>query len=303
MKRSLETDVCNIFDTQIAASFLGFGEQCSLASLLQKICGVFSTKQFSMSDWSRRPLTHEQIKYALDDVLYLPSVYEILKNRLEEQGRSGWYRSEAAFLEAPETYEISHEDVFRRVRSTSRVKKSRLCILWNLVKWRENKAMDINRPRNYIATDFILNKIAGMAPVSVEDINHVRGLPGGFSKKYGEEIIEVVSKAPDKQPYDFPQNHMQKPGLSVQARQDILRIFAKQKAHELNVAANVLLPKFIIKLLASGKFKTVEQISSEPGMDGWRGDILGKELLSLLTGDTSLALDKDPSKGVSFQSN
>lgn len=280
----------NVFDTQIAAAFLGYGEQMSLANLVKTVCKAKAPKQYSMSDWSARPLSPDQVLYALDDVRYLPEMYSRLRTQLERRGRMQWFLDESGSLSDPETYSVSPEDQFRKTRSADKVKPQHHPLLWMLVKWREELARSMNRPRQFVAQDSLLCRIAILSPASVGDLSVLRGLPGGFMEKYGDEIVRIGAECRAAPPDDTPVVEPSDQDWGRSARKDILRIFLKKKSAEFKISPSVLLPKDTFELLLDNPPKSLEDLQGRTGIPGWRKDALGSELVDLFNGRLGLML-------------
>ena len=287
--------VKNLFDSQIAAAFLGHGEQISLVNLVHTVCGVKARKKYSMSDWSTRPLGEGQLEYALDDVRHLVEVYDVLSADLEKKKRTHWFQGESESLLDPATYAISRERLFSKARSAGKAKKSNFPLLWMLVNWRENTARDMNRPRFYVARDHLLCRLAVLAPKEPETIRSLRGLPGGFVDKYGEAVIEQVKKCRENPPKDVPRLLLPRHDWGYAARKDILRIFLKMKSKSLDLAPALLLPKESFESILEDPPKSLEQFMTRKDLTGWRKEALGSELVDLLTGKLALALKKGTS--------
>lgn len=300
LRRYLSCEFARVFDTQLAAAFLGYGEQCSLYNLLQDVCGIRAKKAFCLSDWSRRPLAPEQIEYALDDVRHLHGLYSRLAEQLERRGRSSWYELEAASLTEPGGYEVSLPEMYRRARSAGKLKKSGLPVLWALVKWREERAMEMDRPRSHIATDAMLARLATMSPTTSDSLERLRGLPSGFQARWGAEILSVVAEALASPPPDVPEIPVRRPDGGASARADILRIYLKQKAHQLRIAPSLLLPRDSLEKLASMPRAAAVEWLRQGCLAGWRMEVLGEELEALLTGRMALVMGGGPSGGLKF---
>ncbi len=284
--------VKNLFDSQIAAAFLGYGEQISLVNLVHSVCGVKARKMYSMSDWSARPLAEGQLEYALDDVRYLVQVYESLAGDLKKKGRTHWFNGESESLTDPQTYVTSKERLFSKARSAGKVKSGSFPLLWMLLNWREEKAIVMNRPRFYIARDHLLCRLAVLAPKNVENIRSLRGLPGGFIDKYGNDVIEVANRCLNNPPSDVPKIRLPRHDWGYAARKDILRIFLKMKSKSLDLSPALLLPKDSFESILADPPKNLEQFMTRTDLTGWRKEALGPEIVDLLTGKLAITLKK-----------
>lgn len=296
----LNVEFASVFDTQLAAAFLGYDRQTALFKLVKAECGISTKLGHTLSDWSLRPLAEDQIEYALDDVRYLLEIYRNQVEKLEAKGRLGWYREEAEALTDPSTYNNAVHKLLRKVRSTAKVRNSRLHILWALIKWRENAARQINKPRNFIVRDHVLGAITALTPLSKKALSRVRGVSDGFISKWGDEILKVVKDAensPDKDIPDIPRYHS-RPGVS--ARIDILRIFLKQESCRLGISPELLLSKDLINSLAKNPPDNEKELYSLLELSGWRKEALGDDLISLLKGKLALVLNPEGRAGLHF---
>lgn len=295
----LGTCFSNVFDTQLAAAFLGFDRQPSLSNLVKAECGIMPKKAQTLSDWSIRPLGQDQVEYALDDVRFLLEIYRNQVSKLSELGRLDWYRQEAAYLTDPATYANSIHRSFRKIRSRSKIRAGRLSVLWALLKWRENAARELNRPRNFVARDHVIGAITAMAPGNLKNLSRLRDVTDGFISRWGEEVLDVVQGALGA-PDDYPEvpRHHSRPGVS--ARRDILRIFLKQESCRLGISPELLLSRDLIDALAKDPPGTEEELASIEELSGWRSEALGNELISLLNGTLALKISSTGGSGLDF---
>jgi ribonuclease D len=300
LRRYLGVEFRNVFDTQLAAAFLGYGEQSSLYNLLTDVCGIRAKKAFCLSDWSRRPLADEQIEYALDDVRHLMPLYARLGAELKRKKRFDWYAGEASSLVEPSSYEVNVAEMYRRARSAGKLKKANLPVLWALVGWRERKAMELDRPRSHIAQDSMLARLAMMSPGSMDSLERLRGMPSGYIAKWGSEVLEVVRQAVANPPSDVPEIPYQRPDGAASARADILRIYLKQKAHSIRIAPSLLLPRETLDRLCSLSRAEAMAFIDGSELAGWRREALSEDLKALLSGRLALVLGSSSSGGLKF---
>ncbi len=296
----LNVQFSSVFDTQLAAAFLGHDRQTALFKLVKAECGIYPKKGHTLSDWSLRPLADDQIEYALDDVRYLLQIYRSQVKQLDAKGKLGWYNEEAETLTDPSTYNNAVPKLFRKVKSQSKINNNRLNILWALLKWREDTAKQINKPRNFVVKDYVLGAITAMAPSNKNSLSRLRGISNGFVMKWGNEIIKVISEADNIPGSEIPYipKHHSKPGVS--ARIDILRIFLKQESCRLGISPQLLLSKDLLNSLAKNPPDTEKDLYSLPELIGWRKEALGNDLISLLKGELALKLNPKDSSGLDF---
>jgi ribonuclease D len=300
LRRILSAEFSNVFDTQLAAAFLGYGEQTSLYTLLADACGIRAHKAFCLSDWSRRPLAEEQLEYALDDVRLLIPLHRKLFADLVRKKRMEWYVLESGGLVAPDSYEVCLPEIYRRARSSGKLKKNSLPVLWALVRWREAKARELDRPRGSVAPDSLLARLAMMSPRSMDSMDRLRGLPSGLAGKWGEELLRVIDDALTSPPDDVPEIPLRRPDGGASARADILRIFLKQKAHQLRIAPSLLVPRDSLDRIAELPRSEAIRFLDGPDLAGWRREAVAEDLKALLSGKLALALGTSPSGGLRF---
>src|SRR3546814_775620 len=175
-----------LFDTQVAAMVCGFGESVGYETLVMKLAGARIDKSSRFTDWSRRPLTEKQLRYALADVTHLRPVYEKLRRRLTRSGRESWLAEEMAVLTDPATYIVEPEDAWQRVKTRSNDPRF-LALLRELAAWRETEAQKRNQPRGRILRDDALIEIAAHAPRTVDELARTRGLTRNMAEGRSEE--------------------------------------------------------------------------------------------------------------------
>ncbi len=145
-----------IFDTQVAAAFLGERMQASYNGMVHAFCGVTLPKSESLTDWSRRPLTPEQIEYALDDVRYLIKAYDVIMERLDKSGRASWVLDEIKPLTDRSHYVVDRRVAFKRVKRVNSLTRRQLAVARELAAWREARAEYSNIPRKWLMSDEVL---------------------------------------------------------------------------------------------------------------------------------------------------
>src|SRR6266567_3757594 len=183
-----------VFDTQIAAMVLGYGDSVSYEQLVQRITGDYLDKSHRFTDWSRRPLSKAQIAYAISDVTHLRDIYLALSADLAKRGRIEWVNEEMEILTSPDTYRAEPERAWQRVRTRAR-KPKELAVLMEVAAWREREAQSRDVPRGRVLKDDALGDIAVQAPTSMEKLAALRSLPRGFERsKWGEAILQAVER-------------------------------------------------------------------------------------------------------------
>ncbi len=185
----------NVFDTRCVAGFVGLSSSISLSSLLKDILEVDLSKTETRTNWLQRPLTKKQISYALDDVRHLPAARDVLIEKAKKLGRKKWVDGELAGYNDSALYdEHKSKDQFLKVKGVGKLTPRRRIILRELAAWREETAREKNRPRPWILPDETLINIAQKKPLSVSELEPLKGLSDKAIRRYGETIISLVEK-------------------------------------------------------------------------------------------------------------
>ncbi|MBN8293138.1 ribonuclease D [Rhodobacter sp. NTK016B] len=272
-----------LFDTQIAAMVCGFGEQVGYETLVKKIARAPLDKTSRFTDWSQRPLTDAQQRYALDDVTHLRQIYEHLKAAIEQNGRAAWVAEELAVLTSPETYISRPEDAWKRVRTRGQSGKF-MAMVRELARFREDYAQTRNVPRSRVFKDDALLELASTKPETIEALGRSRLLLREARRgEIAEGILEAVQQAQRLGPKDWPSTADEGPPLQVNpALADLLRVLLKAKADSAGVAQRLIAPTSDLDAIAAGK-RDVDCLK------GWRAELFGADALRLCAGDLALS--------------
>ncbi len=275
-----------LFDTQVAAMVCGFGDQVGYEALVSKLVGARIDKSSRFTDWSKRPLSQKQLKYAIADVTHLRPAYEKLAASLDKSGRTHWLDQEMGVLMNPETYRLDPEYAWRRMKS--RNKNSRFhAILREVAAWREREAQTRNVPRNRIIRDDAILEIAAQIPTSVESLRNMRAVSkGSINGDAGTAILEAVTRGqriPESELPAFERTPPRPSGLAPVT--DLLKVLLKHVTETHNVAP---------RLIANSD--DLEQIAADDNADvaalkGWRREIFGEHALALKAGRVALTAD------------
>jgi ribonuclease D len=278
-----------IFDTQVAASFLGFGSQPGLASLVEKLLGRHVSKAETLTDWSQRPLTAAQQAYALEDVRYLLTMRERLGEMLASRGRTHWVEDEFARMTDPASYvRREPEEVWQRVKGASGLRPRELSVLRELAAWREEEARRRDRPRGAIMRDEVLIGLARKAPATLTELQDVRGIYPREVERSGREMLAAVKRGlsvPRNQAPQFPQ----RPILSGQqsALMELLQSLLRARAEEHDFAPNLIATTGDLQTLIESRGRD----HTLPLLQGWRRELVGADLLALIEGRAALVWD------------
>ena len=275
-----------VFDTQVAAMVLGFGDSIGFENLISKTTGATVDKGARFTDWSLRPLAGRQIEYALADVVLLAPAYDKLAEQLETSGRSAWIDEEMKVLLAEETYAPDPLDAWRRIKSKGG-KPRALAVLRELAAWRELEAQRRDVPKNRVLRDESLVEIAHHRPNNAKDLARTRGLGQKAAEgRMGEGILDAVRRGvevPDDELPKLPSRDDLPRGLGPTT--DLLKLLLKMRCAEMDVAQ---------KLVASSD--DVEQIAAfgekadVPALKSWRRDVYGGDALRVRNGDIGIGI-------------
>ena len=181
-----------VFDTQVAASMLGYGDQVGYANLVKAVLNQDLDKSQTRTDWSRRPLSEEQIRYAADDVRYLATLFSRLLRDLERFQRMDWLRPEMEALTDPALYEPAPERAWERVSGVKRLKPPERAVLKAVAAWRECAAQESDMPRRWVLPDEVLLDIARRTPEDTRALRQLRGFPERMKAPRQEQLLEAI---------------------------------------------------------------------------------------------------------------
>ena len=275
-----------VFDTQVAAALLGQTQQVGYAPLVHTICGVKLKKTDSFTDWSARPLSESQLDYAIDDVVYLPEMYSIMKKRLEEKGRLDWLSDEFETMMKPETYVADEQEMYRRLKHVGQLSRRQMAAAREMAAWREIEARKRNIPRRWVLTDEQIVEACRREPRTIDDLFMVRGIRERLTTADARALMELVRAALDSAPDTWPtvqKSSKSEPNVDVQV--DMLMAIVRMKARENDIALPTLANTSDLTAVARGHRDDVEVLK------GWRRELVGNDLVSFLEGNTVLAVD------------
>lgn len=275
-----------LFDTQVAAMVCGYGDSVSYEQLANDCAKARIDKSSRFTDWSRRPLTEQQLSYALSDVTHLRTVYVTLHGELQKTGRESWLDEEMAVLTAPTTYDLKPEDAWLRLRG--RVKKPRdAAILMEIAAWREQEAQSRDVPRSRVMKDDALVDVATHAPRSIEALGHLRSIPNGFERsRAGGEILAAVERGLERDPKTVPLLERARGKAVNGAVLEMLKVLLKAVSESERVAPKILATVDDLEAIAG------DDEADVPALKGWRRGLFGERALALKHGRLALAVDR-----------
>ena len=282
-----------LFDTQVAASVCGYGDQVGYYNLVQAICGASLDKGSQFTDWARRPLSDRQMFYALDDVTYLRDVYKHLVAELELRGRTEWVREEMAILMDPATYENVPDAAWERIKIRSDKPKV-LAVLRAVASWREHEAQRRDIPRQRVIKDETLAEIALNMPANEIELGQVRNIGADMARgRTGQALLAAIAEG-----LAAPRDH----GLTKERRRavpadltpvlEMLKMLLRIQCAEHGVAAKLVASADDLEALA------LDDAAEIPAQHGWRLEVFGRAALAMKRGHLSLALKNNVIKKI-----
>lgn len=279
------------FDTQIAAAMVGFGPQVAYANLVQRVHGKRLDKAHTFTNWTARPLSREQLAYALEDVTFLLAIHDHLHSRLSKLGRLPWAHEEFARLESAvgETRREPQER-YQRIRGWDQLKPKSAAVLRELAAWREGEAKRRNVPRNRVVRDEVLLQLARHPPRQMDELRNVRGLHSSETDRNGEILLATIHAALALPPSAWPVlSKERKPEPESTGLVELLQAIVKACANKAEIAPTLLATTADLQALV--ETKTDRSALELPLLRGWRRVLVGEVLLDALEGRLTLSVD------------
>jgi len=272
-----------VFDTQIAASVCGLGEQPGYAKLVSSLLKIQIDKASQVTDWSLRPLTDRQLEYALSDVTHLCRVYEKLVARLASTQRSSWVAEDMEALLDPARYRVIPRESWRRIK-IRRPKRQTLAVLRELATWREEQAMERDIPRTWVVRDDALIEIAQNVPRDTDALTRVRAINARVANgRDGEAMLAAVEAALQSPEDEWPE--VEKPPRRLSGHESLvllLQALLHRRCEIHGVAMPVVAKRSEIDRIAT------EQDPDVPALRGWRREVFGADAVALCEGRLAL---------------
>ena len=280
------------FDTQIAAAMVGYGAQIAYANLVQRLHGTKLAKAHTFTNWSARPLSDDQIAYALEDVEFLLSIHTHLQDRLSSLGRLEWVSEEFARLETA-VGEKSREpqERYQRIRGWETLKPKGAAVLRELAAWREAEARRRNVPRGRVMRDEVLLQLARHPPKSVIDLRGLRGVHSSEVDRHGGQLLATITSALALPPSAWPEVPSErKPDPESTGIVELLQAVLKARAAEEGIAPTMLATSADLQTLVEARQNLTDL--DLPILHGWRRKLAGELLLQVLDGAVTVTVDR-----------
>ena len=272
-----------VFDTQLAAAFLGLRQQVSYASLVESYCGVRLPKAESLTDWSRRPLDPEQLTYAEDDVRYLPGIYERMMTELVERDRLSWVAPEMEALCDPSRLRRDPREAFRRLRRAGSLTRRQLAIAREVCAWREDTAARRDLPRKWVASDEVIVEVCKRTPSTLDRLRRIRGTDQ-IGERDGRALLEAVARGTACPAEECPKvdRHV-RPTTEAEGVIDLMYAVLRLVSERSGVATQLIATR-------DDLLDFMQDHDSSPLASGWRHELAGSTLERLLSGEVGLTV-------------
>lgn len=312
--RRLSHMPARIFDTQLAASLVGYGASISFAMLVKRITQVTLPKTESLTDWSRRPLKPAQLEYALDDVRYLVPLFDHLQERLGSLGRAAWSDEEHRRFYDPRKFRSPEpRERWRRCQGWSSLSAPQLAILRELAAWREDQAARTDTPARVVVPDEVMTQLARRQPRHLKELREVRQLFERTIQECGHDILSAIRRGQEvTELSELEAALVQHEQTGWPAMVSFLSALASLRAEELEIPLSVLAPEPDVEALVQYLISQSASGGHSPGsapsdaapsaqplptlLSGWRGDVVGQQLLQAVRGELRLGVNPETGK-------
>ena len=272
-----------VFDTQLAAAFLGMRQQVSYGSLVEAYCGVHLPKAESLTDWSRRPLDPEQLAYAEDDVRYLPGIYERMLSELARRDRLSWVGPEMAGLCDVSRVRRDPSEAYLRLRRSGSLTRRQLALAREVCAWRERTAAERDVPRKWVLSDEVVVEVCKRVPASLERLRRVRGTEQ-LSERDARGVLAAVERGRSCPPEECPRvvKHL-RPSPETEGVIDLMYAVLRLISERSGVATQLIATR-------DDLLEFLQDRGSSRLAVGWRRELAGATLERLLSGEVGLTV-------------
>ncbi|HYI36403.1 MAG TPA: HRDC domain-containing protein [Thermoleophilaceae bacterium] len=290
LRRTWDTEITSVFDTQVAAGFLGFGNQEGYEQLVRRVLGVRLRGGEGFTRWDKRPLTDKQISYAADDARCLLSLGETLERQLQERGRAEWAREESRLVEASDDVR-SAERAYERLPKIGRLDHKGRAVAMRLAIWRDEVARGLDRPPASVLPDQVLVELARRTPKDRAGLDNIRGLPQQTQHRRGAELVEQIAIGREEEPPPPPaaapkRDSAEAPLISL------AQAVVRHRSRESGVATELIATQSELASLV-GAIRRNQDGDGVRALAGWRRELVGQELCDLIAGRRQVAVDGD----------
>ena len=272
-----------IFDTQPAAALLGHGDQIGYANLVKQVIEIDLPKDQSRTDWSARPLDEQQVRYALDDVVYLGQLYLKMRGQLSDRERLMWLADDFATLADPNTYAPDPDQAWKKIKGRQHLRGRQLAVLQALARWREINARERDLPRKWLMKDDLMVEMCRRLPRNSEQLAKIRGVEAGMVRREGKLLLQLIEQACQLDKDQWPVEKQRPKPMSPQqeAMVDVL-----------SAALRLLAARHQLSPQAIGTHKELQKLVRGDAdcelLSGWRRTVAGDALQAVMRGELNL---------------
>ncbi len=272
-----------LFDTQLAAAFLGYRMQMGYGALVQAYEGIRLAKADGLTDWSRRPLDEEQLRYALDDVVYLPRIYDRMVQQLLQRDRLSWIGPELDAIVERVTSAREPREAFMHLKRSSSLTRRQLAVAREICAWREELASARDLPRKWVMQDEVVVELCRQAPRSVERVRRIRGTDN-LTERDAQRLVRAIRAGIECDPKDYPLiKHKARASAETDSAIDLMYALLRLRSESEGVAIPLIATRDDLHEFVLGRKDSALQ-------QGWRYELVGSRLEALLRGEIGLTV-------------
>jgi ribonuclease D len=299
-RQAVQRRPANLFDIQLAAGLIGIEYPASYGKLLSKLVGVRLAKGETRTDWRRRPLSDKQIEYALQDVIYLKEIHDTIRSKLVELGRLEWLEEEMSVWQ-DEMEAAEGQERWRRVSGISGLPEKSLVIVRELWRWREEVAMQKNRPPRRVLRDDLIVELARRGKSDVKQIRAIRGLDRSIGKHQLPMLSEAIDRALQLPKSEWPKPYRSQPSPRATLLGQFISTALTSICRSQQLAPSIVgTVQDVRDLVTYHVFRDeIGEPTEIPALaKGWRASIVGRTIEDLLEGKAVIrisdAKDEEP---------
>lgn len=283
LHRDFGIEVSNLFDTMLAARFLGIAE-FGLAALLKARFGIELDKKYQKADWSKRPISREMCAYAAADTSDLLPLYDQFRSELIHKGRLEWLEEEGRLVCQAR---VSEKDgpLFLYCKGASKLRGHGLAILEELLQMRARQSELLDRPPFKVLSADTLIEVAETRPRLLHDLSLVKGMTSGQLQRHGAAILSAVERGiatPEAKLPSFPRSGKKEVQERVKELLKNLKLWRERYCSELGLDPGVLAPNWLLEAVADTQSAARDELDAIPGMREWQKQLFGEELARIL---------------------
>ncbi|HEX6751815.1 MAG TPA: ribonuclease D [Longimicrobium sp.] len=286
LDRDARLSIANLFDTQVAAAFLG-ERSLGLGNIVEKYLGLKLPKEHQRADWGERPLSEGMKEYAATDTAHLPALRDRLREELVAKGRLHW--AEEEFRRREQTRWTENEDGTReawmKVKGARDLQPRGLAILRELYGWREGVARDLDRATFRVLGNQALLEMSATPPKTMAALKSISGVSDGTVQRRGRDILAAVSRGlevPDDELPRWPRSPRWERDFELEARVESLKDARNRRADALGLDPGFVMSRAQLEEVARARPRTADELTAVSGVRRWQVEAIGEALLKAL---------------------